>query len=160
MDIRRTPRIYWDTEKATRVITMADSEEDKDAICDFCSRKNPPYKSYDCKDFMNIESHSWSRGAWAACHTCADLIDSDDKEGLAMRSALMFQFEWGDKIKVPIEDLMAELRQMHGRFFANRIMPQSQSAPPEPISGQPESPGSHSSSHNQGGGFPDEDPSK
>lgn len=32
--------------------------------------------------------------------------------------------------------------------------------PPEPKSDQPESPGSHSSSHSQGGGSPDEDPSR
>lgn len=36
----------------------------------------------------------------------------------------------------------------------------SGSVPPELKSGQPESPESHSSSHSQGGGFPDADPSK
>jgi hypothetical protein len=133
MDISREPRIYIDKEGRISV-TLADSEEEKDVLCDFCSRKNPPYKDYDCADFCHPDAPTlWSRGKWAACITCAKLVDENDLDGLAERCALMLAYEMGGW------DYQA-MRRFHEEFFRNRIMPQSQSVPPEPKSGQPESP--------------------
>lgn len=46
------------------------------------------------------------------------------------------------------------------RGFMEGIKQRPVYVPPEPISGQPESPGSHSSSHNPTDGSPDANPSK
>ena len=53
-------------------------------ICDFCSSPRPRW-SYPCPDF-EVQGYG-SEGAWAACEPCAVLVEADDREGLALRSA-------------------------------------------------------------------------
>ena len=147
--IKKELRIYIN-ERGEQEATLAFSEKEKDMLCDFCSALRPPYRVYECPDFPHpMSSLHWSRGDWNACLTCAELIDQDDREALAERCSLMFQ-------GVVSEEADIMMRAFHSEFFRLR----SKSAPPEPKSDQPESPESHSSSHNPKDGSPDEDPSK
>lgn len=137
-------------EKGETEVTLAFSEKPQDELCDFCSALKPPYKVYDCPDFPHpLAPRQWSRGSWNACSGCSPYIDADDREGLFERCMLMHSFETrdpdGEALKV-----------FQGEFF--RLRPGS--VPLAQKSGQPESHESHSSSHNQGGGFPDANPSK
>lgn len=107
-------RFYKDKEGRTQA-TMAESEKLEDELCDFCSRKNPPFKIYPCRDFCHPDAPQlWSRGEWNACHTCADLIDANDRQGLSERCALMLAFNDGDYRFEP-------MRSFHEAFFKNRI---------------------------------------
>lgn len=151
----KEPRTYKNKKGETEV-TLAFTEKKEDELCDFCSSLKPPYKEYPCRDFQHpLSPLHWSRGEWNACDKCAALVDAGDREGLLQRSLMMASFE---------HELSAEAeimtRAFQNAFFANRIKRQPVSAHPEPKSGQPESPGSPASFHNQGGGFPDEDLSK
>jgi hypothetical protein len=117
---------YYTDEKGRTQVTMALSEKPEDELCDFCSALKPPYKIYDCPDFPHpMAPMQWSRGAWNACTGCAPYIDADDQEGLFERSGLKGMHFAGDL-----------LRAFQGEFFKRRF----RSAPPEPKSGQLESP--------------------
>ena len=70
------------------------------ARCDFCSSPDP-IKDYECDDYVMRIVHLEdgrevntqeldSIGVWAACHTCSDLIESDNEEGLIEHSAREF----------------------------------------------------------------------
>lgn len=54
-------------------------------ICDFCSGREVEW-SYPAADFIVDEAEWGSRGHWAACQECHDLIESGNREGLAQRS--------------------------------------------------------------------------
>lgn len=63
-------------------------------ICDFCSAGDPPRK-YLCAPFrmMTIFGiEQWSDNAWAACNTCAELIDNDRWDALTQRSLKSLPF--------------------------------------------------------------------
>jgi hypothetical protein len=53
-------------------------------ICDFCSSPRPRW-SYPCPDFT-VQGYG-SEGDWAACDECSLLVEADDREALALRSA-------------------------------------------------------------------------
>jgi hypothetical protein len=125
---------YYTDEDGRNQVTLAFTEKPEDELCDFCSMLKPPYKEYPCKDFEIPRVWTISRNGWNACLKCAELIDANDREGLASRSALMLSFNMGD----PPDEIYQEMRELHDLFFANRIMPQPQSAPPEPKSDRPE----------------------
>ncbi len=128
---------YYTDEIGRTQVTLAFSEKPEDELCDFCSMLNPPYKVYPCKDFEIPGMETNSLGEWNACLKCAELIDADDREGLADRSSMMLAFNIGED---PTGEIRKDMRVLHDLFFANRIMPQSESSHPEPKSGQPESP--------------------
>jgi len=55
--------------------------------CDFCSSPEPLWL-YAAKTFAapGTGFSGVSVGAWAACELCAELIEADDRDGLASRS--------------------------------------------------------------------------
>jgi DNA-directed RNA polymerase subunit RPC12/RpoP len=63
------------------------------SVCDFCSdtRSESELWTYYCEDFqypVHIVGipDGGSKGAWAACDTCHELIESNDRRALALRS--------------------------------------------------------------------------
>jgi hypothetical protein len=58
-----------------------------EVICDFCSSPDVRW-SYQAVDFVIDEPRiEWgSRGGWAACDTCHDYIEHNDRAGLARHS--------------------------------------------------------------------------
>lgn len=63
-------------------------------ICDFCGVKNPQ-RTYLCAPFNMITIagiEQWSDNAWAACNTCAELIDNDRWDALVNRSLKTLPF--------------------------------------------------------------------
>jgi len=62
---------------------------DNAAICDFCSDPVVSW-SYDVEEFR-VEGAEWgSIEGWAACDACHELIEADDRKGLATRSLREF----------------------------------------------------------------------
>ncbi|RMH32085.1 MAG: hypothetical protein D6690_14635 [Nitrospirae bacterium] len=59
-------------------------------LCDFCAC-HPPSWTYPCTDFESPEmSFSVSKGNWAACNDCYQLIEARDTHALIQRSATAF----------------------------------------------------------------------
>jgi hypothetical protein len=101
-------------ERGETEATLAFSEKEEDMLCDFCSALKPPYKVYECPDFPHpMSPMHWSRGAWNACLTCADLIDRDDREGLLDRCLLMYQ-------DVSDNEARIVTKAFHDEFFKRR----------------------------------------
>ena len=80
-------------------------------ICDFCALALPaewvyPARSFEMPNPGLPGATFMSNGAWAACPACADLIERNDRDGLARRSPTLYAF-----------GLQQELI---GRFFVNR----------------------------------------
>lgn len=77
-------------------------------VCDFCSAPGPS-RDFDVPDFdMDDYSGIESTGGWAACDTCAALIDKDQRKGLLQRSidtAAFPKFTHG------------ALKELHSRFW-------------------------------------------
>lgn len=77
-------------------------------VCDFCSAPGPS-RDFDVPDFeMDDFSGIESTGGWAACDTCAALIDKDNRKGLLQRSietAAFPKFTHG------------ALKELHARFW-------------------------------------------
>ncbi len=90
-------------------------------LCDFCSNPCPQWE-YPAATFTAYEVGGLmgqSVGSWAACWRCHDLIEAHDREGLARRAV--------DELGVKDERMRAVilvcLRDLHHRFFANRLGP-------------------------------------
>lgn len=58
-------------------------------VCDFCFDQGPTW-DYPCKRFTIAELGFGSADAWAACNTCAELIEAGDVEGLVERGLAIF----------------------------------------------------------------------
>jgi hypothetical protein len=111
--MKKKVRTYINEQGETEA-TVAFTEKPEDELCDFCSALKPPYKIYPCPDFPHPMSPlHWSRGDWNACVPCAELIDADDREGLAQRCMLMHTMEYDE-----VSETM--MRAFHNAFFANR----------------------------------------
>lgn len=87
--------------------------------CDFCTEPHPTW-GYPAKDFaletglpIGILSDGW----WAACDTCHDLIEADNRTALLTRAL--------DKLvgQVPMEYARPMMTDLHGKFFAHRCGP-------------------------------------
>lgn len=63
-------------------------------VCDFCSTLAPPDEvhTFECPDFEDTSKMPpyVSRGAWAACPACRDLILAKDQEALIERSLSIY----------------------------------------------------------------------
>lgn len=87
-------------------------------ICDFCSSEDVRW-SYPARDFVaRVVPIAGSEGGWAACDACHDLIEADDLDGLAKRSAETFVEKNGAIFDQP--ELVAMLRQLHQQFVESR----------------------------------------
>ena len=94
----------------------ADPEE---PLCDFCSEAHPPhrFKARDVKLQGQDEKGRdlWSKGDWAACDTCALLINTNNRVGLQVRAF---------KSLAPQEQTIQAgeiIKQIHDKFFKARI---------------------------------------
>jgi len=54
-------------------------------ICDFCNAPDPPWE-YMAKEIDLIPGDTVSVGSWCACTPCRELIDANDRDGLAARA--------------------------------------------------------------------------
>lgn len=93
-------------------------------VCDFCASPEATHV-YHAKDFTAYEVAGYvgkSTGPWAACSDCARLIEADDRQQLANRSVVTLMRSMGFP-KSMRPQLLAQTRQIHARFFQNRIQP-------------------------------------
>lgn len=62
-------------------------------VCDFCTAE-PTHRFYACRNFMWMKrtmcTHE-SRGSWAACETCAELVDAGRWPELTERALAQFK---------------------------------------------------------------------
>jgi len=102
---------------------------DGEVVCDFCSGPEI-FKTYDCEDFVTsaiqVEPHAASqhprmrvvhnsRGGWAACKICAELIDQDRWDDLAERSLATLLLS--EPSLAPFKhEVLIHLRRMHQEF--------------------------------------------
>lgn len=91
-------------------------------VCDFCSAQ-PVKWLYPARDFTSPTPipnlRHGSRGDWAACDHCHDLIERGDRDGLARHAGKRYVRVYGlPKNQAP--RLAYELRKMHDRFWSNR----------------------------------------
>jgi hypothetical protein len=106
--------------------------------CDFCSRPGVAV-SYDAVDFdtgnkeRDGASHV-SRGGWAACQECADLIEADDREALADRSMESYG-ELRSNTPEHRARVRQALRDVHDEFYRHRRGPGRPGVWPTPIAG-------------------------
>ena len=90
-------------------------------VCDFCSSASPIWR-YPARTFIaycvpNVAGESV--GDWAACETCRQLIEADDRRGLAQRSVEQLISDHPEFRKLRT-DLCEELMRLHAKFFENR----------------------------------------
>lgn len=91
--------------------------------CDFCSDKDVRH-SYPCRTFEQPAIMARSDGStlrtgsigwWAACERCYELIEADDRDGLAERSVANLA-----PMNLPVALVRQQIRSLHDSFFANR----------------------------------------
>jgi hypothetical protein len=93
-------------------------------ICDFCSTRQVGW-SYFARDFRVADPDlGWgSRGGWAACDSCHEYIEANDRKRLAQRSAELF-FKFNPQIPDDAKMrkiILDHVRVMHEVFFQVRI---------------------------------------
>jgi hypothetical protein len=93
-------------------------------ICDFCSGQDVKWR-YPAKTFLAYITNSVageSLGDWAACSKCHDLIEQDDRAGLAASSIESLIAVHPEMAEIK-EDLHREMAVLHQIFFNSRIGP-------------------------------------
>jgi hypothetical protein len=91
-------------------------------VCDFCSHPSVGWR-YPARSFVAYitdEVAGQSVGDWAACDTCHEFIENDDRAGLAahsINSLIRVQPEF----EIAREELSREMERLHGTFFSNRM---------------------------------------
>ena len=91
-------------------------------ICDFCSSPDVKWR-YPAKTFLAYVTDSVageSLGDWAACTKCHDLIERDDRAGLAAWSIESLITVHPEMAEIK-EDLLREMAVLHRSFFDSRI---------------------------------------
>lgn len=92
-----------------------------DMICDFCSAQNPAWQ-YPALTFLAYcISHigGESVGDWAACDACHQLIEAEDRRGLAQRSLQELILKHPETSSAATE-LYLELVELQQQFFLHR----------------------------------------
>ena len=90
-------------------------------ICDFCSDPNVSWQ-YPARSFVAYVLDGIageSVGAWAACDVCHDLIEKDDRSGLAAHS-IDSLIRVHPEFQVAREELSREMERLHGSFLGSR----------------------------------------
>lgn len=100
---------------------------DDDHICDFCSSPGV-YASHAAHDFVDPATKgtsfvSESKGAWAACKACDELIRAENWDGLAQRSAEKFFEKYAGMIdpRLTFAKFKQEMYALHEEFRKHRI---------------------------------------
>ena len=94
-------------------------------VCDFCSKEGrEEIWSYPCADFIyGIEIAGYPKGAskgeWAACQTCHELIEADDYDGL-LRRAVDAEIGKSPELSQYRPMFLAMVGEIHKGFRANR----------------------------------------
>ncbi len=91
-------------------------------ICDFCSSPDVKWR-YPAKTFLAYVTDlvaGESLGDWAACTKCHDLIERDDRAGLAAWS-IESLIAVHPEMAVIKEDLICEMAALHESIFDSRI---------------------------------------
>jgi hypothetical protein len=95
-------------------------------LCDFCSGQ-PVVAAYPCRDFTISDMPVGSKGTWAACAVCAQLIDADQRDALAWRAVELANrnllFGETGPVPMPADEALALMRELHELFFAHRTGP-------------------------------------
>lgn len=90
-------------------------------ICDFCSDPSVGWR-YPARTFLAyiIEGIAGqSVGDWAACVACHDLIEKDDRSGLAAHS-IESLIDVHPEMRSVRDDLLREMAVLHRTFFESR----------------------------------------
>ena len=104
-------RTYKDKDGRTQV-TLAKSEREEDALCDFCSGQERPFKTFQCADHVIADINTISTGGWAACPPCAKMIEAHDRDALLQRSLEAFA-----DASIPEWFQRKMLKEIHDDFF-------------------------------------------
>ena len=90
--------------------------------CDFCTSQKV-FKLYRCTNFRvnNMPVFQNGSGTWAACATCADLVDTDRWSELCERSFLKFAKRHGPISRRDAIALQEQFRTIHQLFREHRI---------------------------------------
>lgn len=91
-------------------------------ICDFCSNPQVGWR-YPAQSFLAYivgGIAGQSVGDWAACEACHDLIEQDDRSGLAAQS-IDSLIEAHPEMQCVREDLLREMAVLHHTFFDSRL---------------------------------------
>lgn len=95
-------------------------------VCDFCSSPRPRWR-FPTKSFVAMETRfciDESKGDWAACDLCKEMIDANNLEGLAERSIESLVFLHPEILMLPegsVGAFKGRLRSLHKQFIENRI---------------------------------------
>lgn len=92
--------------------------------CDFCSAPCPIWR-YPARSFVAYRASNLageSVGDWAACDSCHDLIEADDRRHLAQRSLDELILKHPEA-KAAAEILLRDLADLHRQFFEHRHGP-------------------------------------
>lgn len=93
--------------------------------CDFCSER-PVRWRYPARSFVmghTGELGHESVGDWAACETCHDLIEADQRTALTARSLEQYANMTAALTEDQKAQLTALLTEAHNRFFNHRTGP-------------------------------------
>ena len=90
--------------------------------CDFCTSEKI-FKLYRCGNFAvnNMPVFQNGSGTWAACATCAELVDADRWPELCERSFLKFTQRHGPLSLRNAIGLREQFRRIHQLFREHRI---------------------------------------
>jgi hypothetical protein len=90
-----------------------------DDICDFCSEPKPSHL-FSVSDFTMDQTPGLpeyrSKGGWAACSSCAALIEAENWDGLALRGLNKLQSKYS---MLPRRILADTVRRSHDLFRAH-----------------------------------------
>ncbi len=120
----KNPNAFADALEADEDVEIKNSTP----VCDFCNSTDPRWE-YPCKDFnsmttVDVEKNrakDWTmNGAWLACDLCHELIEANNYEGLAERSAekLILKENLPQHIK---DQLVTYLKSLQMTFRLNRL---------------------------------------
>ena len=88
-------------------------------ICDFCSAPRPSVE-YPA-DETELPGLTISIGSWLACADCAELIDADDREALALRSYSRLPMD--DELRGYEALTLEAIRRTQAEFWTSRTGP-------------------------------------
>ena len=92
--------------------------------CDFCAAETI-FKLYRCRNFVfnNMPVFQNGSGTWAACKTCAALVNADRWSELAERSFIKFAKRHGPISRRDAIRLRDQFRTIHQLFREHKLIP-------------------------------------